>query len=202
MSLVADQPSDYTVDADGVSARPTRGEDRVAAALAALRRARPVVLDADGHGHLVAAARDASPAVTSCLIRESSGYLVAAAPAERLEALDLPSARRSRAPRAGGAAAEKVQDTLDDAGLICGPINTAADLVDDPQLRARGMLVTHHDERVDDVLGPGVVPLFSVTPGSVRWAGPPEPGHHNQEVYAELGLDTDELARLVDEKVI
>ena len=62
--------------------------------------------------------------------------------------------------------ADEVRRVLDEAGVICGPINTAAEVVADPQFRARGMLVEHHDERFDeDVLGPGVVPTFSATPG-------------------------------------
>ena len=35
-------------------------------------------------------------------------------------------------------------ETLSAAGVIAGPINTVADVVNDPQLRARGMLVEHH----------------------------------------------------------
>ncbi len=103
----------------------------------------------------------------------------------------------------GSLPADEVRRVLDEAGVICGPINTAAEVVADPQLRARDMLVAHHDERFDeDVLGPGVVPGFSATPGEVRWAGPPVPGHHNAEVYAELGLSGDEVDALADEKVI
>jgi len=103
----------------------------------------------------------------------------------------------------GSLPADEVRRVLDEAGVICGPINTAAEVVADPQLRARDMLVAHHDERFDeDVLGPGVVPAFSATPGAVRWAGPPVPGHHNAEVYGELGLSDDELAALADEHVI
>lgn len=99
--------------------------------------------------------------------------------------------------------AAEVLDTLDRAGVVCGPINTAAQLVEDPQLRARGMFVQHHDERMDeDVLGPGVVPVFSATPGRVRWAGPPHPGHHNREVYGELGLAAEDLDALAANHVI
>jgi len=73
------------------------------------------------------------------------------------------------------------------AGVISGPINTVAEVVNDPQLRARGMLVDHYDERIGrTVLGPGVVPTLSETPGTVRNAGPAEPGQHNTEVYTEL----------------
>jgi len=103
----------------------------------------------------------------------------------------------------GSLPADEVRRVLDEAGVICGPINTAAEVVADPQLRARHMLVAHHDERFDeDVLGPGVVPGFSATPGEVRWAGPPVPGHHNAEVYAELGLSGDEVAELASTQVI
>jgi crotonobetainyl-CoA:carnitine CoA-transferase CaiB-like acyl-CoA transferase len=40
-----------------------------------------------------------------------------------------------------------------------------------------------------------VVPRFSETPGAVRSAGP-SIGQHNDEIYAALGLTSDELVRL------
>jgi formyl-CoA transferase len=71
--------------------------------------------------------------------------------------------------------------------VIAGPIKTVAEVVEDPQLRARGMLVDHHDERIGrPVLGPGIVPVLSETPGSVRYAGPARPGQHNDEIYRGL----------------
>jgi formyl-CoA transferase len=93
---------------------------------------------------------------------------------------------------------------LEQAGVVVGPVNTVAEVVRDEQFRARDMLVPHHDEAVGaDVLGPGVVPVLSGTPGSVRWAGPPRPGSHNAEVYGELlGLGPDELSALEDAGVI
>ncbi|WP_299575900.1 CaiB/BaiF CoA-transferase family protein [uncultured Williamsia sp.] len=91
---------------------------------------------------------------------------------------------------------------LDDAGVVAGPINTVADIVDDEQLRARGMLVEHPDERVGrTVLGPGVVPMLHGTPGSVRTAAPPRPGHHNDEVLGAL-RDPEALARLREAGVV
>ena len=77
--------------------------------------------------------------------------------------------------------------TLSDAGVISGPINTVAEVVEDPQLRARGMIAEHWDERVQrTVLGPGVVPVLSETPGTIRNAGPARPGQHNDDVYIGL----------------
>ncbi|MBA0046556.1 CoA transferase [Mycobacterium sp. NPDC050853] len=78
-------------------------------------------------------------------------------------------------------------EVLSAAGVIAGPINTVADVVQDPQLKAREMLVEHFDERLGrSVLGPGVVPVLSESPGSVRNAGPARPGQHNEEVYVGL----------------
>ena len=95
-------------------------------------------------------------------------------------------------------------ETLSAAGVIAGPINTVAEVVSDPQLRARGMLVEHWDERVErPVLGPGVVPVLSDTPGTVRSAGPAVPGRHNDEIYRGLlGKSADELDALRAEGVL
>lgn len=95
-------------------------------------------------------------------------------------------------------------DTLSAAGVIAGPINTVAEVVEDPQLKARGMLVEHWDERVQrTVLGPGVVPVLSESPGTVRHSGSSHPGQHNQEVYRDLlGHTDDELDRLQAEGVL
>lgn len=104
----------------------------------------------------------------------------------------------------GAWAAERGPDdiigTLSAAGVIAGPINTVAEVVRDPQLRSRGMLVEHFDERLGrNVLGPGIVPVLSASPGSVRSAGPARPGQHNGEVFGELLNRTpdeiDELTR-------
>ncbi|MGY1703465.1 CaiB/BaiF CoA transferase family protein [Geodermatophilus sp. SYSU D00697] len=87
---------------------------------------------------------------------------------------------------------------LEDAGVVVGPVNTVAEVVEDPQFRAREMLVPHFDEAIGaDVLGPGVVPKLTGTPGSVRWAGAPHPGAHNAEVYGGLlGLSAPQLHEL------
>jgi formyl-CoA transferase len=98
----------------------------------------------------------------------------------------------------------EIIDVLTEAGVVAGPINTVAEVVDDPQLRARGMLVEHYDERIGrNVLGPGIVPQLSATPGSVRNAGPATPGQHNHEVYVGLlGKTPAELDALRAEGVL
>ena len=105
---------------------------------------------------------------------------------------------------AAGRQPDDIIDTLSAAGVIAGPINTVAEVVTDPQFRARGMLVEHYDERIGrNVLGPGVVPVLSESPGGVRSAGPARPGQHNSEVYGELlGRSPEELATLTEQGVL
>ena len=101
-------------------------------------------------------------------------------------------------------APDEIIDTLNEAGVAAGPINTVAEVVEDPQLRARGMLTEHFDERIGrSVLGPGIVPVLSATPGSVRNAGPARPGQHNRDVYTGLlGKTAEELEQLRTEGVL
>ncbi|MGH3531588.1 MAG: CoA transferase, partial [Mycobacterium sp.] len=93
---------------------------------------------------------------------------------------------------------------LSAAGVIAGHINTVAEVVTDPQLRARGMLADHYDERIErTVLGPGIVPVLSETPGRIRNAGPARPGQHNDDVYLGLlGKTAEEIESLRTEGVL
>ena len=83
-------------------------------------------------------------------------------------------------------------------------INTVAEVVRDPQFLARGMLVEHYDERIGrNVLGPGIVPTLTESPGRVRHAGPAHPGQHNDDVYIGLlGKTAEDLEELSTEEVI
>ena len=95
-------------------------------------------------------------------------------------------------------------ETLSAAGVISGPINTVAEVVTDPQLLSRGMIADHWDERIGrNVKGPGVVPVLSESPGTIRSAGSSRPGQHNREVYGDLlGLRSEEIAELESQGVL
>ena len=99
---------------------------------------------------------------------------------------------------------EDIIETLSQAGVISGPINTVAEVMQDPQLQARGMLADHWDERVQrNVKGPGVVPVLSESPGTIRNAGSARPGQHNDEVYRDLlGRSAQDLETLRAEGVL
>jgi formyl-CoA transferase len=99
--------------------------------------------------------------------------------------------------------AAEIDAVLNDAGVICGPIYTIADIFEDPQFKARDMLLKHVDPEFGEYIGPGIVPKFSGTPCEVRWSAKWDEGSHNRDVYGGLlGLSDAELAELDDEGVV
>ena len=99
--------------------------------------------------------------------------------------------------------AVEIDRLLNEAGVICGPIYTIADIFEDPQYEARDMLLEHEDPEFGSYIGPGIVPKLSETPGAVRWSGHWEEGSHNRDVYGNLlGLSDDEIEALRTEGVL
>jgi crotonobetainyl-CoA:carnitine CoA-transferase CaiB-like acyl-CoA transferase len=85
---------------------------------------------------------------------------------------------------------------LEDAGIPCSKVYTAADCAADPQYRQRGMVRNVKDPLFGSVLHPGIVPHVPESPGSIRWTGAPI-GHHTDEVLTSLlGMSPDEIASL------
>jgi formyl-CoA transferase len=104
---------------------------------------------------------------------------------------------------AGHHTADEIDRILNEAGVICGPIYTVADIFEDEHYRARDMLVAHEDPDFGEYLGPGIVPKFSDTPGEVRWSATWVEGSHNRDVYGGLlGLSDEELADLKEQGVL
>jgi len=99
--------------------------------------------------------------------------------------------------------AAEIDRVLNDAGVVCGPIYTIADIFEDEQFRAREMLVEHRSDEIGTFIGPGIVPKFSDTPGSVRWPGTWREGSHNLDVFGGLlGLADDQLDELHAEGIV
>jgi succinyl-CoA---D-citramalate CoA-transferase len=99
--------------------------------------------------------------------------------------------------------AAEIDRVMNEAGVICGPIYTIADIFEDAQYQARDMLITHVDPEFGEYVGPGIVPKFSDTPCEVRWSATWEEGSHNRDVYGSLlGLAAAELDELREEGVL
>ena len=99
-------------------------------------------------------------------------------------------------------AAELTQQ-LDDHGVVVGPINSIADLVEDPHFQAREMFLTVKDDFFGDFKVPGFAPRLTETESSVAWLGPPEVGAHNAEIYGDLlGMNEQELETLAADGII
>jgi formyl-CoA transferase/succinyl-CoA--D-citramalate CoA-transferase len=72
---------------------------------------------------------------------------------------------------------------LDEHGVVCGPINSIADIAADPHFIARGMVREVSDPRFGTLKVPGIAPVLSETPGDIAWLGPDRPGAHDDEVW-------------------
>ena len=83
---------------------------------------------------------------------------------------------------------------LGDAGVPCGLIYRAPDMLADPHFTAREAIVTVEHPEFGPMRMQNVAPKLSATPGSVRHVGPAL-GEHNEAVFGErLQLDADTLA--------
>ena len=99
--------------------------------------------------------------------------------------------------------AAELDAKLNEAGVVAGPVYSIEDIFEDPHYQAREMLVEHPDEEIGPVIGPGIVPKLSRTPGAIRWAGPWPMGNDNAEVFGDLaGVEPDELSDLADRGIV
>jgi formyl-CoA transferase len=98
--------------------------------------------------------------------------------------------------------------TLDDnmrifaaAEVTATPVYDIDQLMDDPHVQARGVLVEAPDAEAGSVLMHNVVPRLSDTPGSLR-SPAPALGEHTREILEALGYDAARRADLVRVGVI
>jgi crotonobetainyl-CoA:carnitine CoA-transferase CaiB-like acyl-CoA transferase len=94
--------------------------------------------------------------------------------------------------------ATELDRTLAAAGVVCAPVNTAADILADPHFRERGLVIDLDDEVHGQTPMPGVVPRLAGTPGSVRQPARWTVGADTAAALRELGIGERRLAALVD----
>jgi crotonobetainyl-CoA:carnitine CoA-transferase CaiB-like acyl-CoA transferase len=97
---------------------------------------------------------------------------------------------------------QDVVEALAPAGVPAAPVNNVAEMVEDPQVRAREMFVERDHPIYGRITTTGTPLKMSETPGRVRWLAP-MPGEHNEDVFVGLlGHTREELLRWRDDGVI
>ena len=92
-------------------------------------------------------------------------------------------------------------ESLENAGVVAGPIYDMATVYQDPQVHARDMMVDLEDPELGLLHNIGIPVKLSATPGQIRRRGPGL-GEHSRQVLLEAGLAEDEIDRLVAEGVV
>jgi crotonobetainyl-CoA:carnitine CoA-transferase CaiB-like acyl-CoA transferase len=97
---------------------------------------------------------------------------------------------------------EEALRIMEKEGIACAPVQSLDEVIEDPQFKAREMLVDVGHPVLGQMKMMGIVPKLSKTPGSVRSAGP-SLGQHNAEVYFRLlGYTDNDLNTLKQEGLV
>jgi crotonobetainyl-CoA:carnitine CoA-transferase CaiB-like acyl-CoA transferase len=156
----------------------------------------------DGHVAIAAGASDAvwrrfCEIIGRVDLTRDPGFATAAARRDRRDQIAaLIQGWTSQRPKA------EVVRTLATGGVPAAPVNNVAEMVADPQVRAREMFLELDHPTYGPLKTTGTPLKLSETPGRVRWLAP-QPGEHNEEVFVGLlGHSRDDLARWRAEGVI
>jgi crotonobetainyl-CoA:carnitine CoA-transferase CaiB-like acyl-CoA transferase len=97
---------------------------------------------------------------------------------------------------------DEVVNTLQGAGVPCEPVNTMYQLLDDPQVKAREMIVYTDHPELGRIPLPGNPIKLSMTSVSIG-AHAPKLGENNEEIYSKLlGFNQEKLAQLKQRGII
>ncbi|MBT6329272.1 MAG: hypothetical protein HOJ34_05765 [Kordiimonadaceae bacterium] len=99
--------------------------------------------------------------------------------------------------------AEEVLNLMEQHGVPAGKIFTTEDMMDNAQYKARQSITKVEHSEYDNLYMQNVTPKLSETPGKISWAGSPEMGSHNTEIYGDiLGKSSADIKSLKDADVI
>ncbi|MGE7120210.1 CaiB/BaiF CoA transferase family protein [Peribacillus sp. NPDC046944] len=90
---------------------------------------------------------------------------------------------------------------LDIAGIPNGPIQTIAEMFEDPQIQAREMLVEMDHPKVGNLRVTGSPLKLSKTPVMMR-KHPPLYGEHTESILEELGYSPEDITKFKQNKII
>jgi crotonobetainyl-CoA:carnitine CoA-transferase CaiB-like acyl-CoA transferase len=87
------------------------------------------------------------------------------------------------------------------AEVTANPVYEIDQLLDDPHIAERGVIVEAPDEEAGSVLMHNIIPRLSETPGKLRSAAP-SLGQHTREILTSIGCDAVRIANLVAEGTV
>lgn len=90
---------------------------------------------------------------------------------------------------------------FDAAGIPAGPINKVGEMLSDPQVLARDMVVELDHPKAGRTRAIGLPIKFSATPGAIRRPAPLL-GEHTREILVELGYGDGDIATLIREGAV
>ena len=93
------------------------------------------------------------------------------------------------------------KERLDAAGVPNGPINTIAEMFEDPQIKAREMIVEMEHPLIDHLQLTGSPLKLSATPVTMR-RHPPLVGEHTESLLESIGYNSEEISRLKQNNII
>jgi len=93
-------------------------------------------------------------------------------------------------------------DLLTKAGIPTSPINTVADVIKDPNINYRGMVIDVEQPKIGKVRIANTPLRFSLAPRDAKTEPAPLPGQHTTALLQLLGYTTEEIEELRKEEVI
>ncbi|MFZ4603101.1 MAG: CaiB/BaiF CoA transferase family protein [Caulobacterales bacterium] len=97
---------------------------------------------------------------------------------------------------------DEIQAACDEAGVPCGPIYRAPEMLEDPHFAARESIVDVPHPHFGSIKMQNVAPKFSDTPCEIRWSGRAL-GEDNEYVWRDrAGLSQDQFETLKAAKII
>ena len=88
---------------------------------------------------------------------------------------------------------DEVLRIFEEAGVTGSPVYDASDIMEDPHVQGREVLVELPDDETETALHHNIHPRLSETPGAFRRPAP-RLGEHTEELLAEAGYSDDEIS--------
>lgn len=96
---------------------------------------------------------------------------------------------------------QEILEKMTAAGIPSAPVLTVGEMIEDPHVKARNMIVEVDHPGIGKIKIPNMPFRMSETPGTIRRTMP-ELGEHTLEILKEMGYTEEQAGKLLEEKVI